>query len=100
MKVKKYIDLLGLKAKDRVTGLSGTIDSISFDLYGCVSALVTPPAKDNKTESSHWYDLNRLEIDYESRVMEVPNFDKDYKFDVKTKKQKSTHHGPADKPVI
>lgn len=32
----KHIDLLGLKAEDKVTGFKGVITTLSFDLYGCV----------------------------------------------------------------
>ena len=35
-----HLERLGQNATDRVTGLSGVVVSISFDLYGCVSALI------------------------------------------------------------
>lgn len=55
--------LLGLKSKDRVTGFSGVITSISFDLFGCIQALVTPPiGKNDVRGESLWMDTNRLEI--------------------------------------
>jgi hypothetical protein len=31
---ERHIELLGLKAKDRITGFSGVIDSVCFDLFG------------------------------------------------------------------
>lgn len=40
--VKKHISLLGLEAQDLVTGFKGIITSISFDLYGCVQAVINP----------------------------------------------------------
>jgi len=40
--VKKHLSLLGLKVKDKVTGYTGVVASIGFDLYGCVQAIVNP----------------------------------------------------------
>jgi hypothetical protein len=71
--INKSIALLGLKAKDRITGFSGVISSITFDLYGCVQAVITPEiGKDGKTGESCWFDIKRL--DTGKRVMEVPGF--------------------------
>ena len=42
MIIKKHLDLLGLKVKDRVSDFEGVVISISFDLYGCVQADVRP----------------------------------------------------------
>ena len=76
--VKKNMDLLGLKVKDKVTGYTGVIDSISFDLYGCTQALVAPVVKDdNKREVACWFDVGRLKILSKKPVMEIPNFDYD-----------------------
>lgn len=47
---KKHIDLLGFRVEDRVTGLVGVITSVTFDLYGCIQGLVTPPAENSKKE--------------------------------------------------
>ena len=41
--IKEAINMLGRKAKDRVTGFEGVISSVSFDLYGCVCGIITPP---------------------------------------------------------
>lgn len=71
---KETVNLLGHKAKDKVTGFSGVITTVCFDLYGCVQAALTPASVDNKApESSNWYDVNRLIISDE-RVMPVPSF--------------------------
>ena len=74
--VEKHINrLLGFKVKDRVTGFSGVVTSIGFDLYGCIQAIVHPGLdKDNKFLDSHWLDINRLEIISDKPVMPVPNF--------------------------
>jgi hypothetical protein len=42
----KHLDILGYEVTDRVTGFKGVVTSISFDLYGCVQALVTPQLND------------------------------------------------------
>jgi hypothetical protein len=71
--INDSIALLGLKARDRVTGFAGVISSVTFDLYGCVQAIVTPPVgKDGKTCESNWFDIKRLETS--RRVMGVPDF--------------------------
>lgn len=68
--------LLGLNVKDRVTGFTGVVASVCFDLYGCVQAVVTPAAsKDGgKIEESRWFDTKRLEALSDTPVMDVPHF--------------------------
>jgi hypothetical protein len=75
--ITETIQLLGLKAKDRVTGYEGVITTTSFDLYGCVQVALTPAAKEGAEEIKfgHWFDVNRVEIKCEDRVMPVPDFD-------------------------
>lgn len=91
MNVKKAIELLGLEAEDKVTGLKGILTGVSFDLYGCVQYVLQPPKKDNKVPDSHWMDSNRLIVSDErkmkspdyGRITDVLKYDK----------------GPADKPA-
>lgn len=72
--IDKTINLLGLPATDKVTGITGTITSVSFELYGCVQAWVAPKAgADGKVPDSQWFDVSRLDVGTE-RVMPVPNF--------------------------
>lgn len=67
--------LLGLKVRDRVTGFSGITTSVTFDLYGCIQAFVTPPqGKDGKLPDGGWFDSHRLETTSSTPVMEVPVF--------------------------
>lgn len=89
---EKHIELLGLKAKDKITGLEGVIDSVCFDLYGCIQASVKPVKLDDegKIRDGYWVDVTRLEIKSGKRVMEVPNFNEGYVAEGKK--------GPADKP--
>jgi len=88
--INKHIGLLGMKAKDKISGLAGVISSISFDLYGCVQAAITPPAKKGEYISGTWFDLTRLEIVSKKRVMDIPDFDRGY--------ISTGNKGAADKP--
>jgi len=94
MEIKKNLDLLGLKAKDKVTSLSGVIESISFDLYGCIQAVIRPDTldKDGKIQEGRWIDVARLKIINKKPVMDVPNFD--YGIQAEGKQ------GPADKQQL
>lgn len=76
MNVKKHLSLLGLKAADKVTGFKGIVESISFDLYGCVQC-VLKPAVNEKGElvDGRWFDVARIKIEDRSPVMDLPNFE-------------------------
>lgn len=74
--VKKHLDILGKKVRDRVTGFSGVAAGVSFDLYGCVQAIVNPGAdQDGKLRDQCWFDISRLEILDEVPVMAPPDFE-------------------------
>jgi hypothetical protein len=74
-----HIALLGLKVKDAVTGFTGVVTTISFDLYGCIQAVVTPPFVDSdKPNSGKWFDVSRLEILDGTPVMDHPDFEAGY----------------------
>jgi hypothetical protein len=70
----KTIDMyLGKKIKDRVTGATGVVTSVSFDLYGCVQAVVVPPLNEKgELLGGKWFDVSRLEIEDDARVMPLP----------------------------
>lgn len=72
--VKAALNLLGYRARDKVTGWSGVITSVAFDLYGCVQATLNPGVdKEGRLQDLHWFDLVRLEVSNE-RVMNPPAF--------------------------
>ena len=72
---KKHLDLLGLRVEDRVTGFRGVVASVSFDLYGCIQAMINPGTdKDGKLRDQVWFDMNRLEILDKEPVMARPDF--------------------------
>jgi len=71
--------LLGLTVKDAVTGYSGVVSSLSFDLYGCIQASVVPPMdKDGKIEFGQWFDVTRLIVTNKKPVMDLPDFFEGY----------------------
>lgn len=62
---------------DKVTGFAGVVTSVTFDLYGCVQALLTPGLVDGKLQEQAWFDVKRLKDDAligRRRVMDVPRF--------------------------
>ena len=76
IQIKKHLNLLGLKVKDKITGFTGIVTSVSFDLYGCIQAIVNPGMdRDGKQKDSHYFDVNRLKIVSSKPVMDLPNFD-------------------------
>jgi hypothetical protein len=81
------IELLGHKVVDKVTGMKGVVTSISFDLYGCIQAVITPAIdeKELKPREGHWYDVQRLKVTSREPVMAVPTF--------------SVESGPERKPI-
>ncbi len=97
--VTKALELLGLKVRDRVTGLAGVVSSISFDLFGCVQAVVVAPVDEKGVlPDGRWFDVSRLEVLDAAPVMEIPGG----RFVVarSSKPAASTSHpGPAEKPA-
>ncbi len=76
MLVKKHIELLGLKVKDEVSGFEGVVSTISFDLYGCIQVVITPPVnKDGEIKEGQWFDVSRLKILNNIPVIPVPDFE-------------------------
>lgn len=82
----EHMKMLGHEVKDIVTGFEGVVTSISFDLYGCVQAIVSPKAKEGEVKDGRWLDTNRLIVTSKSPVMTPPSFTK-------------ADHGCADKPI-
>jgi hypothetical protein len=70
----KDLDLLGLRVRDRVTGFVGVVNTVGYDLFGCIQAVVVPAANGDKIEESRWFDTKRLEVIDALPVMVVPDF--------------------------
>ena len=91
MNVRKHLELLGKTGKDKVTEYSGIIESICFDLYGCIQVVVNPgKGSDGKLIDSRWFDISRIQIIDNTPVMTVPNFEYG--------PVAEGFHGPTDKP--
>lgn len=69
-----HMNLLGLKAQDKVTGIKGVITSLCFDLFGCIQATLTPQGKENNRVDSYWYDISRLKLLTKTPIMQRPNY--------------------------
>ena len=84
--MEKYLAILGLKVRDKVTGFTGVATSVSFDLYGCVQVAVSQGLnKEGRLGDQFWFDEKRLETLTKKPVMEVPSFE--------------APPGPSDKPL-
>ncbi len=71
----KDLHLLGKKVEDKVTGLQGVVTSLSYDLYGCIQAIITPHVdKEGKCSDPIWHDTKRLKVLDGTPVMPVPSF--------------------------
>lgn len=72
MSIAKHLEILGTTMSDKVTGIKGMVDAVSFDAYGCVQASLRPPAnKDGTLVDGRWFDVKRLKTDGK-RIMPVP----------------------------
>lgn len=73
--VRSHLNLLGLEVEDKVTGTTGIVTSVCFDLYGCIQALINYKVeKEGHSVSCGWYDVSRLKILNTLPVMEKPNY--------------------------
>lgn len=89
--MNEYMKLLGMKVKDRVTGFTGIVESVSFDLYGCVQVVLRPAvSKEGKPGEGHWFDAKRIEVLGKTPVMAPPAF---------AAMPAGREIGPAAKPV-
>ena len=107
LKLSDVIDLLGCKARCRVTGFQGIITSVSFDLYGCIQVVINPGVDNaGKLIDGAWFDLNRLTIIDVKAVMQHPfeaylpqpsllGFIEEAFY----KKKKTRDKGPENKPL-
>lgn len=83
-------DLLGRRVTDRVTGAEGVVESVSYDLYGCVQAVVRGKADEKgAVPDGRWFDVKRLIVSGGDPVMAVPEF----------AGHVGPEKGPADKPA-
>ena len=92
-----YLELLGLKVRDRVTGFTGIVESISWDLYGCIQAVVRPPVNDKgEMPDGKWCDVLRLDVLETTPIMAIPGGYQTYGSGPSTTQ---VPNGAADKPA-
>lgn len=65
---------LGMAVRDRLSGLTGIVVSVSYDVSGCVQGFVRPKNKDNKISEGFWIDTKQLIMLKYPRAMPVPDF--------------------------
>lgn len=73
-----HFDLLGKKVEDAVTGYKGVVTTISYDLYGCIQAVVTPEADGQDISPGGWFDVTRLIVKSKKPVMALPDYNQGY----------------------
>jgi hypothetical protein len=71
------MDKLGMKAKDKITGVKGVITGKCTYLYGCSQYCIVPESKDNKHSDGCWYDEGRIVVIEEGIKPEEVKADKD-----------------------
>ena len=90
---KQHLELLGKTGQDKISKMEGVISAVSFDLYGSIQAVITPKTdKDGNFQCGTWFDIRRLKILDESRVMDLPDFEKGYIAEGRK--------GAAEKPIL
>ena len=91
-KIYDHIDLLGMRVSDKVTGIQGIVTCVSFDLYGCIQAVICPGVDgDGKLRESIWVDVSRITVLDSNRIMKIPDFH--------TGPVADGDRGPAEKPA-
>jgi len=71
----KDLELLGVKVRDVVTGFEGIVETVGFDLYGCIQAIVRPGLDEKgQPAESRWFDVKRLVRISTEPVMASPSF--------------------------
>lgn len=75
MNLQNEIRILGFKCKDKISGLTGVVVSVSFDVSGCIQGLLKPEVdKDGKVPDGYWFDCKRLERISETPIVDQPDF--------------------------
>jgi len=61
--MEKHFEMLGRTYTDVITGVTGIVDNLCFDLYGCVQAsLREKKKKDGTLPEARWFDVTRLKL--------------------------------------
>ena len=71
--VTEALAYLGTRQRDLVTGFSGVITSVCFDINGCIQACLKPGVdKEGKIPDGYWIDLDRLVKDGKPAMKPFP----------------------------
>lgn len=64
MEIEQYLNVLGRRVRDLVTGFEGTATALDFNLFGCIQTAVTPNSPDPEKDENRgqWVDYNRLAV--------------------------------------
>ena len=64
MNIQQAIDkFIGKKIKDKVSGMSGVVVSVTYFLNGCIRLSIQPPIdKDGKMRDERWFDIQQIEL--------------------------------------
>lgn len=74
--MKQHFELMGHRVRDAVTGFVGVVETISFDLYGCIQCVVKPGLDEKgQVQDGKWFDLKRLIRVSDEPVMAQPTFE-------------------------
>lgn len=76
--MEKFLEMLGYRYIDTVTGYKGVASSLCFDLYGCVQIALSPPVdKEGKIPDGKWFDVVRLVRtgNEKNRVVKLPDYE-------------------------
>jgi hypothetical protein len=99
MDIMQHLQLLGTRQRDVITGLAGVVTSISFDVNGCIQAVLKPPLdKDGKISDGVWIDLQRLEPNGEPACAPFP-YERFPDARVQEVREQKFAAGSAEKPV-
>ena len=72
--IQEAINLLGYEGKDKVIGFEGIVESVSFDLYGCIQLWMKPTSlkEDGSQKEGGYFDISRIVI--ETSIIPAPKF--------------------------
>jgi len=92
--------MLGKRGRDRISGMTGVLSSIGFELCDShIRIAISPPVdKEGKLFDGRWMSISRIEIVDDTHVMPVPTFSTALPTYGATPQQHT--HGPADGPSL
>jgi hypothetical protein len=62
MSITKHLDLLGKRVRDKITKFEGGVESIRFDVFGCIQANVVALVADKEVPVNYSFDVSRLDV--------------------------------------